>query len=116
MADNDEGPPFETCKATEDRLIIGKRTVTRQRHEIIEQSIDEVAEMGTLWMPREQPTLPRRQPRVEINKLALRPLVKHRGIAFAPSRFAQRDRTCRQRLDRFLKRQILHHTVIDMPR
>ena len=45
MADDDDRTAFEAGKPAHDRLIVAECAVTRQRQEIVEQGLGEVAEM-----------------------------------------------------------------------
>ena len=67
-------------------------------------------------MPRNLGALPRGQMGIEVGELAVGPLIQHGSFGFAVAAFAQGFGAGRQRRHRFFERQILHHTVIDMPR
>src|SRR3546814_20526882 len=49
-------------EAAEDRLIVAKGAIARQRQEIVEQPFDIMFEVRPLGVPRDLRLLPRRQP------------------------------------------------------
>ncbi len=61
MAEDRDRAALEAAEPAHDRLVVGKGTVARQRHEVGDEPGDVVAEMRPLEMARDQGLLPGRQ-------------------------------------------------------
>ena len=103
MPDHHHASPLETGKPSDDRGVIGKGAVACQRQELVEQTGDKVRQMRPVGMPRDLRALPRRQARIEIGQLTVRPFFQHRGTRFMPTRFAELGGTLPKRLDLFFE-------------
>lgn len=65
---------------------------------------------------RDLGALPGREPGIDVGELPRGALFQHRRLGLPSGLHTQLGSTALQRLDRFLERQIVHQTVIDMPR
>ena len=61
MADDDHRAPAKPCQAADDRLVVAIGAITGERREVLEQSFDIMAEMGSFRMACDLGLLPGRE-------------------------------------------------------
>jgi len=61
MPDHDHAPAGDPAEPADDRLIVGKGAITRERHEIVDEARNIILEAGPLGMARDLRLLPLRQ-------------------------------------------------------
>ena len=81
MADDHQSPIAKRCKASDDRLIVGKGAVPRQWHEIVEKTGDIILEMRPFGVAGDLRLLPRRQLGIGVAQHLGRALLQRRDFA-----------------------------------